>query len=347
MARSETYQAETMLTAVDIGGANLKLADGKGFSASRPFPLWQQPDRLSAALATMLAEAPAAERLAVTMTGELADCFATKAEGVLTILKAVELAAADRQVAVYLCDGRLVELAVAREETLLTAASNWHVLADFAGRFCGGRLGLLIDIGSTTTDIIPIGPAGPQAVGRTDPERLVAGELVYTGVERSPVCAVVRELSWRGEVCLVAQEVFATTLDAYLLLDELAEDGKDFQTADGRARTKKNARSRLARMICADETMFSQEDGQRAAEAIQVAQLAQLEAAAKRVRRQMKSLPETIVVSGQGEFLALHLVERLGFDGNIISLTQELGAGVSQAACAHALAVLASERIGR
>lgn len=347
MARSETYQAETKLTAVDIGGANLKLADGKGFSVSRPFPLWQQPDRLSAALATMLAGAPPAERLAVTMTGELADCFATKAEGVIAILDAVELAAADRKVAVYLCDGRLVELEVARSETLLAAASNWHVLADFAGRSCDGKSGLLIDIGSTTADLIPIGPAGPQAVGCTDPERLVTGELVYTGVERSPVCAVVRELRWRGKVCPVAQEVFATTLDAYLLLNELAEDVDDIQTADGRSRTKKHARSRLARMICADVNMFSREDGKRAAEAIREAQLAQLEVAAKCVLTQMKSPPKTIVVSGLGEFLARHLVERLGFDGNVISLTQELGAVVSQAACAHALAVLASERAGK
>ncbi len=314
--------------ALDIGGANLKLADGKGFSVSRPFPLWQQPERLSESLSTMFAEAPPAERLTVTMTGELADCFATKAEGVLAILDAVELAAADRKIAVYLCDGRLVELEVARGETLLAAASNWHVLAGFAGRFCGGKSGLLIDIGSTTADLIPIGPAGPQAVGRTDPERLVAGELVYTGVQRSPVCSVVRELSWRGESCPVAQEVFATTLDAYLLLGELAEDVDDFQTTDGKAHTRANALVRLARMICADVTMFSREDGKVAAEVIREAQLAQLEIAAKRVLGRMKSPPETIVVSGQGEFLARHLVKRLDFDGNVISLTQGQSVGL-------------------
>ena len=36
--------------------------------------------------------APAADRLAVTMTGELCDCFRTKAEGVLHILAAVDAA---------------------------------------------------------------------------------------------------------------------------------------------------------------------------------------------------------------------------------------------------------------
>jgi len=335
--------------ALDIGGANLKIADGKGFSVSRPFPLWKEPARLAEVLRALLAESPRAEVLAVTMTGELADCFATKAEGVNAILDAVEQAAAGREVLVYLCDGRLVAVQAARAETLLAGASNWHALADFVRRFCRGESGLLIDIGSTTSDIIPVGrkgipvgPAKPQAIGRTDPERLISGELVYTGVERSPVCAVVRELSWRGEACPVAQEVFATTLDAYLLLGDLAEDAEDFQTADGRSRTKKNALGRLARAICADVTMFSGEDGKRAAEAIREAQLDQLAAAAKRL------LPHspltTIILSGQGEFLARQLAERIDHRGSIISLAEHLGPNVSRCACAHALATLARER---
>ncbi len=80
---------------LDVGGANLKLADGRGWAATRPFPLWRQPGGLMAALEELLATAPSADGLALTMTGELADCFATKREGVEAILGAVE-AAADR-----------------------------------------------------------------------------------------------------------------------------------------------------------------------------------------------------------------------------------------------------------
>jgi len=330
-------------TAVDIGGANLKIADGEGFSLSRSFSLWKEPARLAENLVGLLAESPVAEVLAVTMTGELSDCFETKAEGVNKILDAVEQVAADRQVLVYLCDGRLVPTRAARAEALLAGASNWHVLAGYVSRFCGGGAGLLVDIGSTTADIIPLGPAGPQTVGRTDPERLVAGELVYTGVERSPICAVLRELSWRGEACPVAQELFATTLDAYLLLDELAENANDFQTADGRPRTKEHAQGRLARAICADVTMFSRKEGKCAAEAIREAQLQQLLVAAKRVLGRMQSLPKTIVISGQGEFLARRLVERIGDNISFFSLAEELGPEISRSACAHALATLVRE----
>jgi len=346
MAQFVFRQVEMNVIALDIGGANLKLADGKGFSASRCFPLWKEPARLAEILEALLAVSPNAEVLAVTMTGELADCFATKTEGVCAILDAVEQAASGREVLVYLCDGRLVEPQTARAEALLAGASNWHVLADYARRFCHGKPGFLIDIGSTTSDIVPVGQGGPLALGRTDPERLAAGELVYTGVERSPVCAVVRELSWQGKSCSVAQEVFATTLDAYLLLGELAEDAEDFQTADGRSRTKKNAHGRLARTICADVTMFSHEEAKRAAEAIREAQLQQLLVAAKQVLGRMKSPPETIVISGQGEFLARRLVERMGKDISIVSLAEKIGPEISRSACAHALAIRVRERTG-
>jgi probable H4MPT-linked C1 transfer pathway protein len=330
--------------ALDIGGANLKMADGAGFAVATSFPLWLRPDQLGQALQEMFPGAPQAESLAVTMTGELADCFATKREGVEAILDAVEQAAAGRETSVYLVDGRLVAPPVARAEPLLAAASNWHVLAGFARRYCRSGFGLLLDIGSTTCDLIPLGPAGPTATGMTDPERLLAGELVYTGVERSPVCAVVSQFYWRGEPCPVAQEVFATTRDAYLLLDELTADPENRETADGRPSIKACAQARLARSICADTTMFSMADAQQAAAAICEAQLVLLETAASKVCERMTSPPATVVLSGHGEFLGRRLVDRLPWTCRVISLAEQLGPKLSRSACAHALAVLASER---
>ena len=330
--------------ALDIGGANLKLAHSEGFAASRAFQLWQQPQQLATVLTAMLASAPPADRLAVTMTGELADCFATKADGVAAILAAAEQAAGSRQVVVYLCDGRLVSAGEARAEPLLAAASNWHVLATYAARYCTAGSGLLLDLGSTTCDIIPIKNGKAHALGRTDPERLASRELVYTGVERSPVCAVVRDLLWRGESCQVAQEVFATTADAYLLLGDVPEDAEDLRTADGRPRTQASAHARLARTICADTTLFSPGDAQRAAAAIRLAQLQHLLGAVQTVARKMETLPQTIVLSGQGEFLLRQLVEQLDHSPSIVSLAERLGPEVSSSAAAFALATLAGER---
>jgi hypothetical protein len=136
---------------LDIGGANLKVADGRGWARTAPFAMWRNPGGLADAIANLICHAPTAEKLAVTMTGELCDCFRTKADGVRHILSAVEQAAAGRMICVYLVDGRLVSRGDASEQPHLAAASNWHALATFAGRYAHGRSALLVDIGSTTT----------------------------------------------------------------------------------------------------------------------------------------------------------------------------------------------------
>ncbi len=337
----------TRWLALDIGGANLKAADGCGFAASHYFPLWQQPGELADALRRLIAESPPADRLAVTMTGELADCFATKAEGVKAILAAVREAAPSRDVLVYLVDGSLVSPERALDEPLLAAASNWHALAKFAGRHAPQGSGVLIDIGSTTCDIIPLIDGRPVAQGRTDPERLAAGELVYTGVMRSPVCAVIAALPWRGKPTPTAQELFATTWDAYLTLGDVPEEPESRHTADGRPATVAAARDRLARSICADREMFDDADAQAAATAIVQAQLAALEVAAQGVLRRLPSPVETVIISGQGEFLARRLADRLKLPARVVSLNDELGPQLSRAAPAHALAVLARETLER
>lgn len=329
--------------ALDIGGANVKAADGLGFSYNCSFPLWQKHDQLSEALAMLIARALPAQTIAVTMTGELADCFETKIQGVEHILAAVARVADRREVLVYLVDGSLAPIDHARQRPLLAAASNWHALARFAGRYCVGRAGLLIDIGSTTTDVIPLIEQRPAAQGMSDTERLAMGELVYTGVARSPVCAVVDALPWRGRQVSVAQELFATTRDAYLLLGDVPEDADDRQTADGRPATRAAARDRLARMICADREMCSEADAVAAASAVARGQLSKLGLAARGVLQRLPEPPTTIVISGTGEFVARRLCQRLQLTGLIVSLADELGPAVSQVAPAHALAVLVRE----
>ena len=171
------------------------------------------------------------------MTGELADCFTTKAEGVQFILNALSVAADGRHTRVYLTNGKLVSLQIAIKQPLLAAASNWHALASFAGRYVPKGVGLLIDIGSTTCDLIPLVDGQPVTIGKTDPNRMINGELIYTGVERSPVCAVAQLVPWRGRKCPTAHEVFATMWDVYLTLGDLPEEPKSTHTADRRPAT--------------------------------------------------------------------------------------------------------------
>ena len=330
------------LVALDVGGANLKWADGLGRAVSVPFPLWKNPQGLPNALAEMLAGVTA-PHWAVTMTGELADCYRTKREGVNHILDAVEHAAAGRTVSVYLTDGRLVEPSLARQNPLLAAASNWHALAAWAGRFAASGQALLIDMGSTTTDIIPLKQGQVAASGRTDPERMLHRELIYTGVFRSPVCAVCRELPWRSAMVGVAQELFATTGDVYLMLGDLPSEEECSLTADGRPFTKEFATDRLSRMICADSELFSEQDALQAARSIADEQLQQVWRGVQEVVKRCGE-PEIVLTSGQGEFLIRRVCDRLGYAGRLYSLAEHLGPEVSACAPAHALAVLAHER---
>jgi probable H4MPT-linked C1 transfer pathway protein len=186
------------LLALDIGGANIKVADGQAYARSWPFELWKSPEKLADKLRGCLIESPEHDQLVVTMTGELCDCFETKREGVRHIVNATIEAVGGTPVLFYQTTGEFVSPDEACEKYLLTAASNWHALATFAARYCNGQPGMLIDIGSTTTDMIPIVNGKEAASGRTDSERLGNGGMSHASSPKNglqqqvtPTCCLV------------------------------------------------------------------------------------------------------------------------------------------------------------
>jgi probable H4MPT-linked C1 transfer pathway protein len=322
---------------LDIGGANLKAAHSCGTARLAPFPLWKNPAGLADALRHCVTQLPRFELLAVTMTGELCDCFATKREGVSAILAAVASVADHRPIRVWQTQERFVDMATAISNPLRTASANWLALARFAGRYAPLGTSVLIDIGSTTTDIVPLEAGKPVPAGRTDLERLRSHELVYTGVRRTPVCAL---LGSEG-----AAELFATMLDVYLLLGRLVDNDADFDTADGRPATRAAAGARLARMLCADAENLTECETRDLAEKIARLQLDLLRRAAAKVAQMLSTPPSTVVVSGSGEFLGRDLVnaDTVLRAAECVSLADKLGPETSQAACAYAVAVFAAE----
>jgi probable H4MPT-linked C1 transfer pathway protein len=320
---------------LDIGGANLKAAHTNAQARTQSFELWKNPRGLVDALASLISQMPAHDLLAVTMTGELCDCFETKREGVAAILDAVRRSAGGTRVRVWSNKGRFAELDEAQADPLPFAAANWLALATFAGRFAPRGPALHIDIGSTTTDIVPLLNGKPIPRGRTDPERLESFELVYTGVRRTPVCALLD----------CAAELFATTLDVYLLLDWIPEDESDHGTADGRPAMRTHAHARMARLLGADRETAATEQTTRLALRACLKQVEMLNSAIERVGQTLPSAPESIILSGTGEFLArLALEKRQEFPSSrVVALSQQLNCGISEAACAYAVAMLAAE----
>jgi probable H4MPT-linked C1 transfer pathway protein len=320
---------------LDIGGANLKAVHAGGAVALQPFELWKNPGGLAEALKALLEQVPPADTLAVTMTGELCDCFESKRHGVHAILDAVEVAGRGAPVLIWRTDCRFVDMAAARQEPLLAAASNWLALAVFAGRYAPTGRAVVVDVGSTTTDIIRLQDGKPIPRGRTDLERLRCQELIYTGISRTPLCAL---LGGAG-----AAELFATTQDIYLVLGMLPEDPINRATADGRPATRTAAHARLARMVCADLETFGWENAEELARLLmhrqrQLIRNAFLDAGLGNCHEPLPAM----VLAGAGEFLARSAIawQPAIPTSRVISLAEEVGPAISRAACAYALTQL-------
>jgi probable H4MPT-linked C1 transfer pathway protein len=328
---------------LDVGGANLKAAHTGGGARAIPFALWNDLSGLPAALAELAADLPEADAVAVTMTGELCDCFESKSDGVRAILDAVASAAGPKPVRVWDHDGLFVQLERARSEPLKVASANWLALATFTGRFAPDGNALLIDIGTTTTDIVPLVDGHPRPQGRTDPERLECGELVYRGWRRTPLCALAGPSR--------AAEFFATMHDAYLVMKVVPEEPASRDTADGRTATRANAGRRLARMLCCDLETTTARQCQQLAEEMNFRLCTQIAHAASDVLKRLPGPVGAIVSSGSGEFLIRGVLASALLPPDhdrwpIVSLGERLGRGVSTAACAYAVATLCQEREG-
>lgn len=327
--------------AFDVGGANIKLATQDGYTASRPFALWKYPDRLAAQLAELIDASPPCERIAATMTGELADCYATKAEGVQAIVDALRKSAGDRALSIYLTDGTFVDSSAASALPELAAASNWHALATFAAMSTGIGDGILVDIGSTTCDIIPMRDGEVVAKGMTDTQRLLVSELVYVGIERTPICSLAPTVPYRDHECPVARELFATSLDVHLLTGDIPERPEDLSTADGRPATREHARTRLARTICADSREFSDADALGMAEflAFEISEMIgdaiEKVAVANRLGREPQ-----IILSGHGDFALTRVID----NSRIALLSDCIGPDAARCGPAYAVACLADLR---
>ena len=327
----------------DVGGANVKAAriGAEGESApqvlERPFALWREPHRLPAVLCETADRLGGAGTMAVTMTAELADCFATKREGVAFVLDAFRTAFPDVRPWVYGVDGRFRSAEAARRRPHRVAAANWMASATLVARTFPDAL--FLDVGSTTTDVIPIVGGRVAARGRTDPARLRTGELVYTGALRTPVCAVVRSVPLRGRRCRVAAETFAIAADVHLWRGRIAEDEYTCETPDSRGRGRAEAGARLARMVCADLEMLGPGDITAIAEHVARAQVRQIASGVRQVMRRLGSAcPRVAVLAGQGAFLARAAVEEAGLAAR--DMADGLGPAAARAAPAAAVAYL-------
>lgn len=301
----------------DIGGAHLKAAllrNGRIEAVTqRACTLWLGIEHLAEGWRALVAEFGEPGRHAVTMTGELAEIFASRQDGVTAIcLKTTELAGG-APVSFYASAHGFLGEAAALTHWSDVASANWHASARAVGRHFGDAL--FIDIGSTTTDIIAVTGSGPALNGTTDAERLETGELVYTGVTRTSLMAIADAAPFAGRRQRLMAENFATTADLYRLTGELAPEDDSYPASDGRSKDADDCRARIARMFGRDvqEGCGGVQDWDRAVQFFRECQLRRIGDAIAQVLSARHIAPNAPFVSaGAGHFLVAELARRFG-----------------------------------
>lgn len=298
----------------DLGGAHVKAALVRGGRVrgvwQRPCPLWQDLDALPRTVAELARAADALGTHVVTMTGELADVFADRAQGVRALLEMLRSSVPARRWLVYAHPLRFLTPREALQRPLAVASMNWSATAAWVARRLSDAL--LVDIGSTTSDLVPIRAGAVAAQGVSDAQRLVSEELVYTGVVRTPVMAVAARVPFEGEWHAPMAEHFATSADIYRLTRELPAGADQLPSADGAGKSRRESARRLARMLGRDFETTSMTAWEQCARFLSEAQLWSLHQACERVlSREAMPAGAPIVGAGVGRFVARKLARRL------------------------------------
>jgi probable H4MPT-linked C1 transfer pathway protein len=342
---------------LDIGGANtkasfLKIKNGQvqeHKTVLQYFPVWKNSkSMLSTVLQNIkqtLVGTAELDAVAVTITAERSDAYQTKKEGINHVLDCVCQVFGESKVSVLDVDANLLSVRQARTSPLQVSSANWAATGWMVSRLFQNCIA--IDVGSTTTSIIPVVDGNVVALGKTDLEKLQNGELVYSGSLRTNVAAVVYCIPVRGVMTHVSSELFAQTGDVHLILGNITEQDYTAETVDGRGKTEKEAQARLARVVCADTDILSVQEIVEMAQYVYNKQVEQISNGLNQVyiRTKTQTTEPVAVVSGLGrEFLARKAAKTVGFT-NVVDLQQHLGAEACVVSPSVGVALLAASRL--
>lgn len=248
-----------VILGIDIGGANTKITEleEKYYKIHHIyFPMWKKHKKLTELLRVY--NSGNVEKVGIVMTAELVDAYRSKREGVEDILNSVERAFPDKDIYVFDVDGNFLEIDVAKKKYIKVSASNWTATAYFVIKdICDNCI--LVDMGSTTTDIIPI-KDGEILAEETDLKRLMNNQLVYVGALRTPLSFLTNTVVFRGFKTNVSSEYFSITGDVNLILNKINPEDYTCDTPDGVPVDRKSCMRRVARVLCSDLEEVNEEE---------------------------------------------------------------------------------------
>ena len=345
----------TLVLGLDIGGANTKyvvLEQIKDkvtllLAESEFFPLWKKLEQLPVYLLELKEKIEekygAIDYTTLVTTAELADCFQTKKEGIAAICAIVEkvFGKEDFIPLIYNVAGTFLPVTKAEEKWLEVSATNWVASANYLAK--KNQNAIILDIGSTTTDIIPIFNSKIVAKGKNDFERLANLELVYSGTLRTNVARILLQVKLRNEIIALSSELFATSGDVYLLLDMITSKEFSVETADGRASTKEMAAARLARTVCADMNQLTIAEVLQIAKQVKEKQFEILSLALNSIlqtyHEKYRLNPKIILIGSGSEAIGISLLRENGIYDEVL-ITELISKQASIAFPAFAIANL-------
>lgn len=306
-----------IIAGFDIGGATTDLAvvefndDNEIINIDINYmylPMWYEKEKLSKSLMDLIGDKKI-DVIVISMTAELVDSYESKREGVLDIAKKC------RNVFDYplffISNDGIINYDELIKNPLSVAAANWigtSALVSIYEEDC-----IFLDIGSTTTDIIPLKDGKECAIGRTDFERLGNDELVYTGMLRTNLCSFTDKIEFKDKNYRIASELFATSADVHNVLKNIKPEDYISETADGSGKSVRESMLRVARVLCADLEMLEEEDIKKICEKIYQNQINQVSDALINVAKRENL--KKVVSTGLGvDSLAFESIEKVGLE---------------------------------
>lgn len=329
------------IAGLDIGGAHVKaarLVDGRLSAVEQHVcPLWQGFDLLGGALGDVATLTAGADLVAITMTAELTEIFESREAGAAALIHHLDGAFGQRARFFTGLKGFMAAEGALRDP-LSVGSANFLATAQVIAQ----RLprALLIDLGSTTADIIPCDR--PQ--GLTDAERLQTGELVYTGYTRTPVPSVTARAPLLGTWQTLARDGFANMADVRRILGVLPENADQHGTADGRSKSVEDSLRRFARGFGRDGEMRHLEGWKVAAAYVDQVQQRSIYDGAIQVLSRPGLVIDNVVAAGIGWPLVAPIAGSLGIPavrtfGELIGAPESLNAAATCYAPAVAVAL--------
>jgi len=340
---------------LDIGGANTKVVyvqTQKGIIKNvqvmvEYFPFWKNSQDFGQVLQKFKETVGGRfDAVGVTMTAELSDVYKTKREGVEHILGCVKKVFSDVPLYVLNTDATLSSIEEALATPLGVAAANWVATGWLVLQYFEN--GVVVDVGSTSTSIIPIVDGKLAAKGKTDLDKLVCGELVYTGSLRTNLAAIVQTVPVKNAVSTVSSELFALSGDVHLILGNINREQYTCETADGKGTTRSEAFTRLARLVCADTNMLNERELTLIAQHIYEKQIQQIATGLNQVYARVKKVAAAkvpVLVAGLGKnFLATKAAEQIKAEV-IMDLGEMLPDKVALAVPAVGVALMTAKQV--